>query len=62
MKLNKLKVSKPYLEWYSDMLPKMAIGVVDDFVQGSYIEHPEFERWAGVIPDVFKNEKLSCSL
>ena len=47
MKLNKLKVSKPYLEWYSDMLPKMAIGVVDDFIQGSYIEHPEFERWAG---------------
>lgn len=24
-------------------------------------EHPEFERWAGVTPDAFKNQKLSCS-
>jgi uncharacterized protein YdiU (UPF0061 family) len=29
--------------------------------QNPYAEHPEFEKWAGVTPDVFKNKKLSCS-
>ena len=38
-------------------------GVDDLFkiAQNPYAEHPEFEKWAGVTPDVFKNEKLSCS-
>jgi uncharacterized protein YdiU (UPF0061 family) len=38
--------------------------LVDDLfniAQEPYAEHPEFERWAGVTPDVFKNKKLSCS-
>jgi uncharacterized protein YdiU (UPF0061 family) len=38
--------------------------LVDDLfilAQNPYAEHPEFERWAGVTPDVFKNKKLSCS-
>jgi uncharacterized protein YdiU (UPF0061 family) len=29
--------------------------------QEPYGEHPEFERWAGVTPEAFKNRKLSCS-
>ena len=29
--------------------------------QKPFDEHPEFERWAGVTPDAFKNKKLSCS-
>ena len=29
--------------------------------QEPYGEHSEFERWAGVTPDEFKNQKLSCS-
>jgi uncharacterized protein YdiU (UPF0061 family) len=38
--------------------------LVDDLfkiAQNPYAEHPEFERWAGVTPDAFKNQKLSCS-
>jgi uncharacterized protein YdiU (UPF0061 family) len=38
--------------------------LVDDLfvlAQDPYAEHREFERWAGVTPDVFKNKKLSCS-
>jgi len=38
--------------------------LVDDLfviAQNPYAEHPEFERWAGVTPDEFKNKKLSCS-
>jgi uncharacterized protein YdiU (UPF0061 family) len=38
--------------------------LVDDLfkiAQEPYAEHPKFERWAGVTPDVFKNKKLSCS-
>jgi len=38
--------------------------LVDDLfviAQNPYAEHPQFERWAGVTPDEFKNEKLSCS-
>jgi len=38
--------------------------LVDDLfvlTQDPYTEHPKFERWAGVTPDVFKNKKLSCS-
>jgi uncharacterized protein YdiU (UPF0061 family) len=38
--------------------------LVDDLfkiAQDPYAEHPEFERWAGVTPDEFKNKKLSCS-
>jgi len=38
--------------------------LVDDLfkiAQDPYSEHTEFERWAGVTPDVFKNQKLSCS-
>ncbi len=29
--------------------------------QDPYAEHEAFERWAGVTPDAFKNNKLSCS-
>jgi len=32
-----------------------------DIAQNPYAEHEEFERWAGVTPDAFKNQKLSCS-
>jgi len=38
--------------------------VVDELfniAQDPYAEHPEFERWAGVTPEEFKNRKLSCS-
>jgi len=38
--------------------------LVDDLfkiAQDPYAEHPEFERWAGVTPNEFKNKKLSCS-
>jgi uncharacterized protein YdiU (UPF0061 family) len=37
---------------------------VDDLfkiAQNPFDEHQEFERWAGKTPDVFKNQKLSCS-
>jgi len=29
--------------------------------QDPYVEHEEFEAWAGKTPDEFKNQKLSCS-
>jgi uncharacterized protein YdiU (UPF0061 family) len=29
--------------------------------QEPFEEHPAFERWAGVTPKEFKNQKLSCS-
>lgn len=32
-----------------------------DIAQDPYVEHEAFERWAGVTPDEFKNQKLSCS-
>lgn len=38
--------------------------LVDDLfkiAQNPYTEHPEYEKWAGVTPDEFKNKKLSCS-
>jgi len=47
-----------------DMAQKGDFTGVDDLfkiAQNPYTEHPEFEKWAGVTPDVFKNEKLSCS-
>jgi len=47
-----------------DKAEEGGFALVDDLfviAQDPYVEHPEFERWAGVTPDVFKNEKLSCS-
>jgi len=38
--------------------------LVDDLfkiAQNPYDEHKEFERWAEATPDMFKNQKLSCS-
>jgi len=32
-----------------------------DIAQNPYGEHADYERWAGVTPDEFKNQKLSCS-
>jgi uncharacterized protein YdiU (UPF0061 family) len=32
-----------------------------NITQNPYAEHEEYERWAEVTPDVFKNKKLSCS-
>jgi len=32
-----------------------------NIAQNPYDEHSEFERWAEVTPDIFKNQKLSCS-
>ncbi len=32
-----------------------------NIAQNPYDEHKEFERWAGATPDIFKNQKLSCS-
>ena len=32
-----------------------------NIAQDPYDEHEEYERWAEVTPDVFKNKKLSCS-
>ncbi|AKF24596.1 hypothetical protein YH65_03720 [Sulfurovum lithotrophicum] len=53
----------------------MLQGAIDAAVEGTYAliddlfriarnpfdEHPEYERWAGVTPEVYKNNKLSCS-
>ncbi len=32
-----------------------------EIAQEPYDEHEGCERWAGVTPDAFKNQKLSCS-
>jgi len=32
-----------------------------NIAQNPYAEHEEYERWAEITPDVFKNKKLSCS-
>jgi len=39
----------------------MLVNDLFKIAQDPYSEHPEFERWAGVTPEVYKNEKLSCS-
>ena len=47
-----------------DAAEKGDFSVLDDLfkiAQDPYAEHAEFERWAGVTPDAFKNRKLSCS-
>ncbi|RUM69209.1 MAG: SELO family protein, partial [Sulfurovum sp.] len=65
LKTNPKYVLKNYmLQEAIDAAQKGEFGLVDDLfkiAQNPYAEHPEFERWAGVTPDVFKNEKLSCS-
>jgi len=65
LKTNPKYVLKNYmLQEAIDAAQKGEFGLVDDLfniAQDPYAEHPEFERWAGVTPDVFKNEKLSCS-
>jgi len=65
LKSNPKYVLKNYmLQEAIDAAQKGEFGLVDDLfkiAQDPYAEHPEFERWAGVTPDVFKNEKLSCS-
>ena len=38
--------------------------LVDDLftiARDPFAEHPEFERWAGVTPEAYRNSKLSCS-
>ena len=37
------------------------VEVLFNIAQTPYDEHTVFERWAGKTPDVFKNQKLSCS-
>ncbi len=32
-----------------------------EIAQNPYDEHPQYERWAGTTPDVYRNRKLSCS-
>jgi len=65
LKTNPKYVLKNYmLQEAIDVAQKGDFTLVDDLftiAQDPYLEHPEFERWAGVTPDVFKNEKLSCS-
>ena len=65
LKTNPKYVLKNYmLQEAIDTAQKGEFGVVADLfkiAQKPYAEHPDFERWAGVTPDVFKNEKLSCS-
>ena len=65
LKTNPKYVLKNYiLQEAIDVAEEGDFTLVDDLfkiAQDPYAEHPEFERWAGVTPDVFKNEKLSCS-
>jgi len=65
LKTNPKYVLKNYmLQEAIDTAQEGNFKLVDDLfvlAQDPYAEHPEFERWAGVTPDMFKNEKLSCS-
>ncbi|HHD79933.1 MAG TPA: SELO family protein, partial [Epsilonproteobacteria bacterium] len=65
LKTNPKYVLKNYmLQEAIDAAEEGEFKLIDDLftiAQDPYAEHPEFERWAGVTPDVFKNEKLSCS-
>jgi len=65
LKTNPKYVLKNYmLQEAIDVAQEGDFKLVDDLfqiAQDPYSEHPEFERWAGVTPDVFRNKKLSCS-
>jgi uncharacterized protein YdiU (UPF0061 family) len=65
LKTNPKYVLKNYmLQEAIDAAEEGDFKLVDDLfllAQDPYAEHLEFERWAGVTPDVFKNKKLSCS-
>ncbi len=65
LKTNPKYVLKNYmLQEAIDKAQKGDFSVVDDLfqiAQDPYSEHPQFERWAGVTPEEFKNRKLSCS-
>ena len=65
LKTNPKYVLKNYmLQEAIDQAEQGEFGLVDDLfkiAQDPYGEHKEFERWAGVTPDAFKNQKLSCS-
>lgn len=65
LKTNPKYVLKNYmLQEAIDKAEEDDFSLIDDLftlAQDPYSEHPEFERWAKVTPDVYKNEKLSCS-
>ena len=65
LKTNPKYVLKNYmLQEAIDEAQEGNFSVVNDLfqiAQDPYAEYPEFERWAGVTPDKFKNKKLSCS-
>jgi uncharacterized protein YdiU (UPF0061 family) len=65
LKINPKYVLKNYmLQEAIDKAEEGDFKLVDDLfkiAQDPYAEHPEFERWAGMTPDAFKNQKLSCS-
>jgi uncharacterized protein YdiU (UPF0061 family) len=64
-KKNPKYVLKNYiLQEAIDLAEKGDFSIVNDLfkiAQNPYDEHEAFERWAGVTPDTFKNQKLSCS-
>jgi uncharacterized protein YdiU (UPF0061 family) len=37
------------------------VNALFNIAQNPFSEHDKYERWAGVTPDEFKNQKLSCS-
>ena len=37
------------------------VGTLFTIAQNPFDEHPEFQRWAQATPQVFKNQRLSCS-
>ncbi len=65
LKVNPKFVLKNYmLQEAIDAADKGDFTLVDalfNIAHNPYDEHEEYERWAGVTPDEFKNKKLSCS-
>lgn len=65
LRVNPKYVLKNYmLQEAIDAAEKGEYGLLNDLfriAQDPFLEHPEFERWAGPTPEVFRNTKLSCS-
>ena len=65
LRMNPKYVLKNYmLQEAIDAADKSDYTLVDalfTIAQSPYDEHPAYERWAGITPDIYKNRKLSCS-